>query len=202
MLPEAVGAWAAGTRYQANDASALRWVHATLVDTTLLIRDRLGGALPLDVRDRYVLEMNRFAAMFGISRELWPGSWEAHASYMREMLASDRIAVAPCAREMAAFLVGRGIGGRAQPLVGRMGEAITAELLPPHLAAQFGLRRGPLARAGLRAFGALYRRLPASTIALPAYGEARRRLTGEPPSRFARQVERMLDGLASRSTGS
>jgi uncharacterized protein (DUF2236 family) len=200
VIPEAVGGWAAGTPYHANDAEALLWVHATLVDTTLLVRRRLGGPVPEAVADRYVVEMNRFAALFGIPRALWPRSAAAHDAYMRRMLASDRICVAPCAREMAAFLVGRG-GGR-QPAVGRLGEVVTHELLPPHLAEQFELRGAPRrARAGLVAFGAVYRRLPATTTALPAFAEARRRLTGEPVSRFAAWTDRMLAALAQRATG-
>jgi uncharacterized protein (DUF2236 family) len=154
------------------------------------------------VRDRYVVEMNRFARMFGIPRDLLPDGWATHEAYMRQMLASDRIAVAPCAREMAAFLVGRGSAGRAQTPIGRIGEAITHELLPPHLAAQFGLRGAPIAaRAGLAAFAAIYRRLPRRTVALPAFGEARRRVTGEAPSRLAPFTTRLLDGLAQRATG-
>lgn len=203
-IPEAVGGWAAGARYHANDAGALRWVHATLVDTTLVVRDLLDGPLPREVRDRYVVEMNRFAAMFGIPRALLPDGWAAHEAYLREMLASDRIAVAPCAREMAAFLVGRGepAAGRAQPAVGRIGEAVTHALLPAHLAAQFGLRGAPLrTRAGVAAFRAIYRRLPRATVALPAFGEARRRVTGEAPSRLAGWTGRFLDGLARRTTG-
>jgi len=203
-IPEAVGGWAAGTPYHANDAAALRWVHATLVDTTLAIRQRIDGALPLAVRDRYVVEMNRFAALFGIPPALWPEDHAAHEAYMRQMLGSDRIAVAPCAREMAAFLVGRrSLAGGAQGPVGRLGEALTHELLPPHLAAQFGLRGAPRrTRAALAAFGAIYRRLPRATVTLPAFGEAHRRLTGEAPSRLAGLTERMLDELAQRSTGS
>jgi uncharacterized protein (DUF2236 family) len=205
VIPQAVGGWAAGTPYHANDAAALRWVHATLVDTTLVIRQRIDGALPLDVRDRYVVEMNRFAALFGIPPALLPEDHAAHEAYMREMLGTDRIAVAPCAREMAAFLVGRRspAGGGGQTPVGRLGEALTHELLPPHLAAQFGLRGAPRrTRAAITAFGAIYRRLPRATVALPAFGEAHRRLTGEAPSRLAGLTERVLDELAQRSTGS
>ena len=218
VIPEAVGGWAAGTPYHANDAGALRWVHATLVDTTLEIRRLIDGAPPPHVLDRYVFEMNRFALLFGIPRTLLPADHAAHVKYMTEMLASDRIAVAPCAREMAAFLIGRGgsRGDRAQPqpqsrsrapsqsqsIVGRLGEALTHLLLPPHLAAQLGLRGTPMrARAGLAAFRAIYRRLPRATVALPAYGEARRRLTGEEPSRLAGLTARLLDELARRSAG-
>jgi uncharacterized protein (DUF2236 family) len=207
VIPEAVGGWAAGTPYHANDADALRWVHATLVDTTIVIRELLDGALPPDVLDRYVIESNRFAALFGIPRALLPDGYAAHAAYMRDMLASDRIAVAPCAREMAVFLFGRGRAstsspGRAQTPVGRIGELVTCELLPPHLAAQFGLRGAPRrTRAAIAAFGALYRRLPRRTVMLPEAGEAKRRLTGERPSRFTRLTARMLDGLAKHATG-
>jgi uncharacterized protein (DUF2236 family) len=204
-IPAAIGGWAAGTPYHANDADALRWVHATLVDTTMMIRERIDGrALSPAVRDRYVVEMNRFAALFGIPRRLWPDGYFAHEAYMREMINSDRIVVAPCAREMAAFLIGRGSPepGSRQTVIGRLGEAITHELLPPHLAAQFGLRGTPRrARAGLAAFAAIYRRLPRAMVALPAFGDARRRLTGEAPSRFAGLTMRILDELAQRSTG-
>src|SRR4051812_13451649 len=59
-IPERVGGWPAGTPYHANDADALRWVHATLVDTTLLVREHVDGALPAAIKDGYVIEMNRF----------------------------------------------------------------------------------------------------------------------------------------------
>src|SRR4051812_10381905 len=112
-IPEAVGGWAAGTPYCANDAEALRWVHATLVDTTLVVHEQLAGALPDEIKDGYVIEMNRLAALLGIPAALLPWSHAAHATYMRQMLGSDRIAVAPCAREMARFLIGR--AGDRQP---------------------------------------------------------------------------------------
>lgn len=203
VIPEAVGGWAAGTPYHANDAGALRWVHATLVDTTLAVRQRIDGALPLAVRDRYVVEMNRFAALFGIPRALLPDDCAAHEAYMQQMIGSDRIAVAPCAREMVAFLFGRrSAAGGGQTPVGRIAEAVTHELLPPHLAVQLGLAGAPRrTRAGIAAFAAIYRRLPRAAVALPACGEARRRLTGAAPSRLAGLTERLLDGLALRATG-
>lgn len=198
-IPEAIGGWRAGTPYHANDARALRWVHATLVDTTIAMRRRLDRSPPSSAElDRYVVEMNRFAALFGIPRALWPADWAAHHAYVQQMIASDLLAVAPCAREMARFLVGR--GGDAQPPLGRIGEAITCELLPPHLARAFGLRATPRrTRAGLAAFGALYRRLPVQARALPAADQARRRLAGRTPSRVAQWTERQLFGLAQHT---
>src|SRR5690349_4352601 len=97
-IPESVGRYRAGSRYHANDADALRWVHATLIDTTISVRERLDGALPTALKDTYIVEMNRFAALFGIPRDLLATSWSSHAAYMQRMLASDSLAVAPCVR--------------------------------------------------------------------------------------------------------
>src|SRR4051812_15048246 len=60
-ISHAYGSWPAGTRYHANDADALRWVHATLMDTVIVVRERLGGPLATTTKDSYTLEMNRFA---------------------------------------------------------------------------------------------------------------------------------------------
>jgi len=102
-ISETIGSWPAGTRYHANDADALRWVHATLADTTIVVREHLDGALPISIKDRYIVELNRFAALFGIPRELLPSSWSDHASYMASMLGSDRLAVSASAREIEYF---------------------------------------------------------------------------------------------------
>jgi uncharacterized protein (DUF2236 family) len=200
-IPQAIGSWPAGTPYHANDAEALRWVHATLVDTALAMRERIDGRLPEAIKDGYVIEMNRFARLFGIPDALLPGSHAGHAAYVRAMLASDRLAVAPCAREMAHFLVGR--GAAAQPALGRIAEAVTALLLPARLAAQFELCAAPRrARLGLAAFGAVYRRVPRRLRGIPARTEAQRRLDGLPPSRLGVWAERQLIGVARRATGS
>jgi uncharacterized protein (DUF2236 family) len=200
VIPERVGPWAAGTPYHANDADALRWVHATLVDTTVLVRERLDGPLPGSTKDGYVIEMNRLAQLFGIPSSLLPGSWLAHDTYMRAMFDADRLVVAPCARAMACFLIGR--GGAHQPLLGRIGESVAALLLPAHLAAQFDLRSAPrTTRVGLGAFGLVYRRVPRAVRGLPARSQALRRLHGLPPSRIGAWTERQLFGLARRATG-
>jgi uncharacterized protein (DUF2236 family) len=199
-IPDAIGSWPAGAPYHANDADALRWVHATLVDTTLVVREQLEGPLPEAIRDEYVIEMNRFAALFGVPHALRPRSHREHAAYMRDMLASQRIAVAPCAREMARFLIGR--GGARQPPLGRITEVVTAQLLPATLAAQFDLRAAPRrSRLGLAALAAVHRHLPDAVRRMPARSEAQRRLAGRPPSQLAAWAERWLFGLAQRTTG-
>lgn len=199
-ISETIGSWRAGTRYHANDADALRWVHATLADTTIVVREHLDGALPISIKDRYIVELNRFAALFGIPRELLPSSWSDHASYMESMLGSDRLAVSASAREMGQFLFGR--GAAIQPPLGRIAEAVSASLLPPHLATAFGLRGAPIrVRGGLGAFAAVYGRLPRGLVAIPAHADARNRLAGKGPSRLSAWTERQLFGLATRVAG-
>jgi uncharacterized protein (DUF2236 family) len=197
-INEDLGIWRAGTRYHANDADALRWVHATLVDTTILVRERLGATISRDDLDRYTIEMNRFAALFGIPAALLPRTWSEHVSYMNRML--RELVVAPCAREMARFLIGRG-GDTAQPPLGRLTEVLAAAMLPEHLVEQFGLQPSRASRPGLAAFRLVYNRLPDRIVALPAHADATRRLAGRPPSRLAAWTERHLFGLSERVTG-
>ncbi|HUS30226.1 MAG TPA: oxygenase MpaB family protein [Kofleriaceae bacterium] len=204
-IPHAVGAYRAHTPYHANDPDALRWVYATLVDTTIAVRERLDGALPSALKDAYIIEMNRFAALFGIPRDLLAHDWTAHEMYMRRMLSSDEIAVAPVAREMAMFLVGRG-GIAPQPPLGRIAEALTSSLLPTRLVHGFGLRTSSLSAAALRialsTTAPFYRRLPSSAVAIPARSLAASRLVGQPPSRLVAWTERQLFGLTRQVTGS
>ena len=204
-IPHSIGRYRAGTRYHANDVDALLWVHATLVDTTIAVRERLDGALPTALKDTYIVEMNRFAALFGIPRDRLPDGWSAHDAYMQRMLTSDAIAVAPCAKEMAMFLFGR-TADAVQPPLGRLAEAITAVMLPPHLARDFGLTHGAVSAAAIKlAFATsapIYRRLPRVAVAIPACSEASRRLVGQPPSRLAAWTERQLFGLSRRVTAS
>lgn len=193
------GVTAAGVRYEANDATSLRWVHATLVDTIVAVHARLGRAPAMRELDAFVTEQNQFAMLFGIPDDLLPATWREHERYMESMLAAPSVSgleVAPCARDMAGFLFGR----RSRPL-GRLVEAITAELLPAWMVRDFGLAASPaLARAGFAALAA-GARLPRVITALPAHRDARRRLIGEPPSRIAAWTERQLFGLATRVSG-
>lgn len=199
VIPHAIGAWQAGTPYEANDPETLLWVHSTLVDTVLVVRERLGGALPEHVKDAFVREQNRFAALFAIPAAMHPRSFAEHTAYMARMLGSGEICVAPCARSMAGFLVGLSGAGSGQPILGRAVEVMSAELLPAELAAAFGLRASPaLARASLRGLALGGRALPAEARAIPAKAQAQRRLAGRATSRLAAWTERRLFGLARR----
>ncbi len=195
-----LGGWPDGTRYHANDEHALFWVHSTLTDTTIRVRELLDGALPLEVKDRYVVELHRFAALFGIPRALLPTCWHDHVRSVRSMLDSDLLVVTPAAREMGRFLFGH--GAPTQPVLGRVTEAVTAELMPPRLAAAFGLRRSPRLVAGaLAAFRSVYARVPRSAVRIPAHAAAQHRIRGFAPPRLGTWTERRLFELARRVAG-
>jgi uncharacterized protein (DUF2236 family) len=203
-IPISVGAYRAGARYHANDVESLRWVYATLVDTVICVTELVRGRLSRERRDAYVRGSHQFARMFGIPEELLPADHPAFVAYVDGMLASGAVVVAPPAREMAAFLLGRGPGQRQNNL-GRWVERVTAALLPPHLRADFGLAwsAGDAARVRL-ATGAMrpfYAALPRSIRWLPAYQEARRRVEGREPSRFTRVIDYGLQQLAGMAAG-
>src|SRR6478736_3620920 len=66
ILPQAAGRFEAGSAYSANEASALRWVHATLVETALQTHDLVLPALTNSEREQYWAEAKLYAALFGI----------------------------------------------------------------------------------------------------------------------------------------
>jgi uncharacterized protein (DUF2236 family) len=55
-LPEDIGPFKTGTLYCANDAQALLWVHATLVETALIAHDLVLPPLSEAERERYYAE--------------------------------------------------------------------------------------------------------------------------------------------------
>ena len=108
-LPEATGAFAAGSRYEANDVAALRWVHATLIDTALVAYEMVCQTLSSEERERYWSEARLFAAFFGIPQDVLPWSWRDFADANEQMSRSDVLTVSEEARAIAgAILFGTG----------------------------------------------------------------------------------------------
>lgn len=194
VLGEDAGVWARDTRYAGNDAEALRWVHATLVDTVITVHEAVHGALPAADRDAYCRDARRFGRLFAIPEPLLPTTWTAHRAYVDDMLASERLAVTSAARSMAAYLFGGRLGPAAR--------AVTAGLSPPSIRDGFGLPFGPVEQRGFAATLAAARalaKLPAPLRDLPAYRDARRRLRGLPPAPWSRWLERRLYALAGQT---
>lgn len=193
-IRENVGPFTEGHRYHANDPSALFWVHATLVDTALLVYELLVQPLSPEEKERYYAESRVFAALFGIPEDAMPRSHEEFAAYVRDTLESETITVGRPALEMRRFLLQppRAVHG---PLVAWY-RVFTAGLLTPRLRAQLDLPFGPREEAifarSVPLLRAAYRATPRRLRYFPDYVEARRRLAGKPPrDRFGRLLERI-----------
>lgn len=180
-MPETVGPFAAGSRYCANDIPSLRWVHATLVETALMVNDLVMPPLSVEERERYWTESRTFGALFGLTADDLPPDWASFAAYTEAMAQSDTLTVSPAAREIAAQIFG---GARPWLRPPRWYRALTASLLPERLRAGFGFeldaRDTRSADNALKWIRRMYPRLPDRLRYVGPYQEAQARLRGEP----------------------
>ena len=176
-LPASVGAFSAGSHYQANEIDALRWVFATLVDSAMIAYESVLPALSSAEKETYYSESKTLAMLFGISPSELPSDWSAFENYIREIVASDTLGVNPMSREMAhRVLHGRG----SWVPVPAWYRALTAAWMPEQLREAFALQYGdPEQRAAakaLRRMPSLYRMIPTSLRYVGPYREACARL--------------------------
>jgi uncharacterized protein (DUF2236 family) len=94
-MTEALGPHLQGSRYLANELSALLWVHATLVDTALVTYELVCPPLGSEARERY---HRRAGALFGIPHEAQPPDSLALTRYVETTIASNTLAVGAAAR--------------------------------------------------------------------------------------------------------
>jgi uncharacterized protein (DUF2236 family) len=196
ILPWTAGRFAAGSHYCANEVSALRWVHASLVETALLTHDLVLPALTDSEREKYWAEARMFAALFGVRQADLPSDWTSFIAYNEAMSRSDILAVSPAARNIAEQIF-FGHATRLRPPKWYL--ALTTCLLPERLRGEYGLvfgereqRRMDLALALIRR---LYPRLPMRLRAVGPYQEALARLQGErQPDLAVRWLNRLWIG--------
>ena len=124
-MPETVGPFAAGFRYEANEIAALRWVYATLVDSALLAYELVLPPLTQAEREQYYAESQTMAALFGIPREMLAGELAGLRRLLRIQLQSSMLTVSPAARHMAQQASsGAGLMAAAAVLVSRADYAV------------------------------------------------------------------------------
>jgi len=107
-MREAVGPFAAGSSYCANDVAALRWVHATLVETALIAHDLVLPSFSPEERERYWSESKRFGALFGLTPADLPADWAGFAAYNATMARSETLTVSAAACDIAAQIFAGG----------------------------------------------------------------------------------------------
>lgn len=162
-----------GVGYSADDVELMRWVLATLIDTSLEMHRRFVG--PLDEGDgeteTYYEEMCLLGEWIGLSSEEMPRDLTAFRAYVDEMVAT--IEVTPEARQIArdlfAPLPEAPWLSPAMPLA----RELTAGLLPRRLREAYGLSWGPRRARALYALGRVSRlvlpRLPGRLVAPPGF---------------------------------
>jgi uncharacterized protein (DUF2236 family) len=173
-LPDAVGRYDAGTPYSAEDPALLLWVHGTLLDSVLLVYDRVVAPLSTSERDVYCADAASIAVALGAPDEQVPRTYAALEQYVSTMLGSDRIAVGPQARELADAVLAPPFRFVAWPAA-RVNRLVTIGLLPSAIRAQYGFpwnaQVAQLLETRLRLIRGARRALPQSIAWWP---EARR----------------------------
>ena len=180
-MPESVGPFVQGSLYCANDVAALRWVHATLVDTALIVHDLVLPPFSVEEREQYWAESRLFGSLFGLTPADLPADWASFAAYNEAMARSDTLTVSAAAREVASQILS---GGRPWLRPPRWYRALTARMLPERLRVGFGLaldeRDIRAADNALTWIRRVYPRLPARVRYVGPYQEAQARLQGKP----------------------
>ncbi|MGJ4996753.1 oxygenase MpaB family protein [Bradyrhizobium sp. HKCCYLS3077] len=191
VMTETAGPFAAGSRYRANDVDALRWVHATLVETAMMSYGLLCPPLTDAEREQYWRDAMRFAGLFGIPREVLPPDWASFKLYTAEMMESETLTVSTAARDIAQRIFSGEATWIGPP---RWFTALTAEMLPERLRLAFDLPYGERdRRSAARAriwLPRIYRSLPERLRTVGPYQEAMARIHGEPCPSFTRLLNR------------
>jgi uncharacterized protein (DUF2236 family) len=106
-----------GATYRARDPELSLWVHATLVDSTIVAYDRWLGPLPPDRRARFYAETRPIGRAFGVPDGLLPADLDAFDDYFARMLGPAGPAhPTPTAREIAGAILAPPLGPVVPPL--------------------------------------------------------------------------------------
>jgi uncharacterized protein (DUF2236 family) len=195
-LRHPAGPFEAGQRYSAHDPELLRWVHGTMLEVFPRTYRLYVGRLTDDEWDRYCAEASRVERLLGVPDGYLPASLPALRRYMREMLASGRIAVSDESRTLAAEILNPRLPPPLRPLRPFFRLPMVG-LLPPSVRAAYGFawdaRRerllhdsARLVRPVLALTPSLLRHWPAARRAF----ERARRGELEPPTPIRRPSER------------
>jgi uncharacterized protein (DUF2236 family) len=153
-----MGPFPAGTRYSALDPELLLWVHATLVDTALLVHSQWVRPLALREEEAYYEDMKTCARMFGTPRDVLPPTLADFRLYMEERLASDEICVTDTARDIAREVLRPPLPLPLRPAM-EIVKVVTASLLPPQLRREYGLEWDPVRSVAVTASREWVRRI-------------------------------------------
>jgi uncharacterized protein (DUF2236 family) len=154
ILPEAIGRFPRGTPYDAMDPALRLWVHATLIDTGLVVYQRFVTPLPHARQAEYWADSRAVARLLGIPESMIPTTLDDFREYLTRTLIRD-VAVGPVSRALARLIFRSG-GAMLAPAMALF-RLVTIGLLPPEVRRQFGYRWSPGHERLLGAFAAVVR---------------------------------------------
>ena len=178
---DAAGPFPAGTSYRARDPKLLMWVHATLVDTSMLVYDRYVARLSIAERERYYEEQKAMAEAFGVPRSEQPDTLADFNEYFATMV-DDELAVTDVVRDVLDSIQNPELpfgGAMTRRLAWPLFEPVrmaTAGMLPGRLRSELGLNgrslegrllgaQARLLRAALPLMPGLVREFPRARVA-------------------------------------
>ena len=142
-----------GPGYAARDPALSLWVHATLVDSTLVAADAWLERVPRPRAERFYAETRPIGRAFGIPEAMLPLDLAAFEAYVDEQSGPDgSVVVGPLARDLAQTILHPPLPG----ILGRLGMPKTAYdwtmwpavgLLPPDIRDAYQLPWGLRERA-------------------------------------------------------
>jgi uncharacterized protein (DUF2236 family) len=101
-----VAAAAFGASFEARDPALALWVHATLIDSTLVAIERWIGPLPVGQRARFYEETLAVGRLFGIPEAMLPPDHRAFDAYVAGMMApSGPVHPSAMSRDLAATIL-------------------------------------------------------------------------------------------------
>lgn len=145
----AVHGTVAGEGYRADDPELLLWVHATLVDTVLLMHRVFLRRLPRRVAEEYYQQSAVVAEALGLPRSHQPPDLAAFRDYVDRMVRT--LDVDDTSRRLAkAVLHPRNVPLMMEPAFAFV-RPLTVALLPARLRDAYGLRWDPVRGAAVAA---------------------------------------------------
>ncbi len=105
-----------GDGYAARDPALALWVHATLIDSTIVANDAWLGPLTRDRVARFYEETRPIGLAFGVPESMMLRDLDGFQAYVEEMLApAGPVRVGPTARDLANVILHPSLPGRAGP---------------------------------------------------------------------------------------
>jgi uncharacterized protein (DUF2236 family) len=186
-----------GATYRARDPELSLWVHATLVESTIVVADAWLGPISSERRRRYYAETLPIGRAFGIPPSLLPGGLEAFDRYVADAISpAGPVQVGDTARELAWTVLHPPLGPLI-PALAAVPPALYAwtlwpsvGLLPPTIREAYrfrwGLRERTVSAWLATAWQAWRPVVPAAFRQMPQALAADRRIGGEASARRVR----------------